>query len=199
MYKLGITGGIGSGKTSASLYYKNKGAIVFNADEEAKNYILNNVQIQNLIINTFGNIVTNKGKLNFLKLSEHIFSDKSKQNVLNQIMWPEVNKLISSTYNKVQHSTSNIFIVDAALIIESGNTDFFDSILLITAKESIRKKRIQLRKNIPLHQIKKRMDLQMPEHKKKEHCNNIIYNNGSLIELHKKLDKFWTNIMNNLK
>jgi len=199
MYKLGITGGIGSGKTSASLYYQNKGAIVFNADEETKNYILSNVKIQNLIIKTFGNIVTNKGKLNFLKLSELVFSDKSKQTALNQIMWPEVNKLISSTYDKVQHSTSNIFIVDAALIIESGNTSFFDSLLLITAKKSIRKERIQLRKNIPIHQIKKRMDLQMPEHKKKEHCHDIIYNNGSLIELHKELDQFWTNIMNNLK
>ena len=85
-------------------------------------------------------------------------------------------------------------MVDAALLLEAGYTDFFNSILLITARKSIRIQRIRLRKNIPEDQIEKRMALQMPESEKKKLAQTIIDNNEDVQELYIKLDKFYNKL-----
>ena len=95
---------------------------------------------------------------------------------------------------KAEKEGLKIFIVDAALLLEAGYTEFFNSILLITADKSVRYKRIEKRKNIPEDQIEKRMALQMPESKKKKLAHSIIENNGDLSELQMKLDVFWGNL-----
>ena len=191
MYKLGITGGMGSGKSTAADYFLKKGAIVFDADEEAKKYLLSHIDLQNRIIDQFGAPVTKENRLDLLKLSEHVFSSKDYQLTLNRIIWPEVYNLIKSAAEKAELSGSDLFIVDAALLLEADYTDFLNSILLITARKSIRIKRIQLRKNIPDNQIEKRMALQMPESEKQQRAHTIIANNVNLHELHLQLEKFW--------
>ena len=85
-------------------------------------------------------------------------------------------------------------MVDAALILEAGYTEYFDSILLITAQKSIRIKRIQLRNNIPDDQIEKRMALQMPESEKQELASTTIENNTDVQGLYTKLDHFYKNL-----
>ena len=85
--------------------------------------------------------------------------------------------------------------MDAALILEAGFIDFFNSILLITAKKSIRFNRILLRGNIPKEQIKKRMDLQMPESQKKNLVSITIENNSDVQVFYTKLEHFWVNLI----
>ena len=191
MYKLGITGGMGSGKSTAADFFLLKGAVVFDADNETKKYLLSHIDLQNRIIDAFGDSVTWKNHLDLLKLSEHVFSGKEYQDTLNKIVWPEIYTLIKSAADNSALDGTNLFVVDAALILEAGHTDFFNSILLITAHQSIRIKRIQMRKNIPDDQIEKRMALQMPESKKKKLAHSIIENNGDADELHAQLELFW--------
>ena len=78
MFKLGITGGIGAGKSTACNFFKKKGASIFNADNEAKKYLNSNLQLQKKIINAYDNIYFNN-KFNFTKLSEVAFSSKTNQ------------------------------------------------------------------------------------------------------------------------
>jgi dephospho-CoA kinase len=191
MYKLGITGGMGSGKSTAADFFLQKGAIVFDADEEAKKYLLSHLELQNRIIDTFGAPVIRENRLDLLRLSEHVFSSKDRQSSLNNIIWSEVYTLIVSASEKAELDSSALFVVDAALLLEADYTDFFNSILLITAKKSIRVKRIQLRKNIPEDQIEKRMALQMSESEKQKRTHSIIENNGNLQKLHLQLELFW--------
>jgi len=191
MYKLGITGGMGSGKSTAANYFLQKGAVIFDADEEAKQHLLSHVDLQNRIIDTFGTQVTRENRLDLLKLSTHVFSSKGYQETLNKIIWPEVYALIKSTAEKAALVDTDLFVVDAALLLEAGYIDFFNSILLITAHQSIRIKRIQLRKNILGDQIEKRMALQMPELEKQKQAQTTIENNGDVQELHTKLELFW--------
>ena len=190
MYKLGITGGMGSGKSTAADFFLQKGAVVFDADEEAKQYLLSHIDLQNHIIDIFGSMVTQGNHLNLLKLSEHVFSSKENQDTLNKIVWPEVYALIKSAADKAALDGTDLFVVDAALLLEAGYTDFFNSILLITAHQSIRIKRIQMRKNIPNDQIEKRMTLQMPESEKQKQVQTTIENNGNVHELHTQLELF---------
>ena len=194
MYKLGITGGIGSGKSTTSDFFKDKGALVFDADLEAKKLITNNSTLKNQIIRTFGPKITTDNQLDLKKIAEIVFSSGKHQKSLNDIVWPEVSILMTGCARKAEKEGFKIFIVDAALLLEAGYTEFFNSILLITADKSVRYKRIQKRKNIPECQIEKRMALQMPESKKKKLAHSIIENNGDLSELQMKLDVFWGNL-----
>ena len=194
MFKLGITGDMGSGKSTAAHYFKYKGATIFDADEEAKRHLLSHVDLQNRIIDTFGIQVTQGSHLDLLKLSEYVFSHKQYHDTLNKIIWPEVHALIKSASEKATCNNTDLFVVDAALLLEAGYTDFFNSILLITAQKSIRIQRIRLRKNIPGEQIEKRMALQMLESEKKKLAQTIIENNEDVQELYMKLDKFYNKL-----
>ena len=191
MYKLGITGGIGSGKSTASEFFKKKGAFIFDADSEAKNLFTNNSNLSQRIIATFGSQVTTNKKLDLKRLSVLVFSSKSLQNKLNKIIWPEVLSVLIDAAEKAESDGVTLFIVDAALLIEAGFNDFFNSILLITADKSMRYNRILLRKNIPENQIEKRMVLQMPELEKQKHAQTTIKNNGNMQELHTQLELLW--------
>ena len=191
MYKLGITGGIGSGKSTVSEFFKKKGAFIFDADSEAKNLFTNNSNLSQRIIANFGSQVTTKKKLDLKRLSALVFSSRSLQNKLNNIVWPEVSSVMIDAAVKAENNGITLFIVDAALLIEAGFNDFFNSILLITADKSIRYNRILLRKNIPENQIEKRMALQMPESEKQKKAQTTIKNNGNMQELHTQLELFW--------
>ena len=191
MYKLGITGGIGSGKSTASEFFMKKGAFIFDADSEAKNLLTNNSNLSQRIIATFGSQVTTKKQLDLKRLSALVFSSRSLQNKLNNIVWPEVSSVMIDAAEKAENNGITLFIVDAALLIEAGFNDFFNSILLITADKSMRLNRILLRKNIPENQIEKRMALQMPESEKQKQAQTTIKNNGDMQELHTQLELFW--------
>jgi len=194
VYKLGITGGIGSGKSTASEFFKKKGAFIFDADSEAKNLFTNNTNLTQRVIATFGHQVTTNNQLDLKRLSELVFSSKSLQNQLNEIIWPEVSQLMIEAAQKAENVGMKLFIVDAALLLEAGFIEFFNSILLITADKPIRIERILNRKNIPEDQIEKRMALQMPESEKKKLAHHIIENNGTLSELNEKLENYWESL-----
>ena len=190
MYKLGITGGMGSGKSIAAKFFMQKGAVVFDADVEAKHHIEKTESLQRLIIQNFGSQIITDNYLDLNKLSEIVFSSDENQKLINSIVWPEVSILINNAANKAVDKETKLFIVDAALLLEAGFIEYFNSILLITSEKSVRYNRILLRKNIPEDQIEKRMELQMPESQKKKIAHTTIENNGDVSELYAKLELF---------
>ena len=194
MYKLGITGGIGSGKTTASDFFADKNARIFNADREAKSHLRKTIMLQHKIIESFGTDVVEKNKLSLKKLAEVSFSSKLNQEILNGIMWPEIYLLIDSAIKKAQLDNIKIFVIDAAMIFEAKIDNILNSILLITAKKSIRLERALKRKNLPLEQIQNRMSLQMPETEKKRLATTIIENNGTADYFDKKLNAFYNSL-----
>ncbi len=196
MYKLGITGGIGSGKTSASefLYENFKSVYLFNADKESKGHLKRSLSLQHRLINKFGTDVTVNNKLNIQKLAEVAFSNKINQEILNGIMWSEVFILINNKIEECKKNKISLFIVDAAMIFEAKLEHMFESTLLITADKEIRLKRAIKRHNISLEQIKSRMSLQLSEAKKKKLANHTINNNTTIEKLHNNLKKFYTRL-----
>tara|TARA_Y100001968_G_C19294514_1_gene685943 strand:- start:38 stop:637 length:600 start_codon:yes stop_codon:yes gene_type:complete len=196
VYKLGITGGIGSGKTSASefLYENFKSVYLFNADKESKGHLKRSLSLQHRLINKFGTDVTVNNKLNIQKLAEVAFSNKINQEILNGIMWSEVFILINNKIEECKKNKISLFIVDAAMIFEAKLEHMFESTLLITADKEIRLKRAIKRHNISLEQIKSRMSLQLSEAKKKKLANHTINNNTTIEKLHNNLKKFYTRL-----
>ena len=180
MYKLGITGGIGSGKTTVSSLLEEKGAIVFNADKESKIRLKNSISLQHKLINLFGNSVTDKGHIVLSKLADVAFSSKLNQDLLNGIMWPEVMILIDQAIISAENSGVKLFIVDAALIFEANLQSFFDNVLLVSAPEEKRMSRALRRKNLPTSQIQQRMALQLSENEKIETINSLSIKEGDI-------------------
>ena len=194
MYKLGVTGGIGSGKTTVSSLLKERGATVFNADKEAKKHLQNSISLQHKLINLFGKAVTEKGHLVLSKLAEVAFSSKINQNLLNGIMWPEVMILIDQAVHHAEENNTNLFIVDAALIFEANIQNLLDSVLLVSAPEEKRMGRAIRRKNLPTSQIQQRMSLQLEEDEKIKKADFVIYNENSLEDLKSEVDVFYNTL-----
>tara|TARA_B100000131_G_C17989543_1_gene561945 strand:+ start:365 stop:964 length:600 start_codon:yes stop_codon:yes gene_type:complete len=196
VYKLGITGGIGSGKTSASefLYENFKSVYLFNADKESKGHLKRSLSLQHRLINKFGTDITVNNKLNIQKLAEVAFSNKINQEILNGIMWSEVFILINNKIEECKKNKISLFIVDAAMIFEAKLEHMFDATLLITADKEIRLKRAIKRHNISLEQIKSRMSLQLSETKKKKLADYTINNNTAIEKLYNNLKKFHTRL-----
>ena len=116
MYKLGITGGIGSGKSTAAEILGDLGGFIFNADKEAKKHLKNTIALQHKIIDAFGDDVTEKNKLNIKKLANVAFSDKTSQKILNGLMWPEIFVLVDNAIKEALDNDHKLFILDAAMI-----------------------------------------------------------------------------------
>ena len=191
MYKLGITGGIGSGKTTVSSLLEKRGATVFNADKEAKMRLQNSISLQHKLINLFGNAVTEKGHLVLSKLAQVAFSNRLNQDLLNGIMWPEVMILIDQAIIQAERNDIQLFIVDAALIFEANLQNLLDSVLLISAPEEKRMSRALRRKNLPSSQIQQRMTLQLSENEKIEKADFVIYNVTTLDDLQTEVSTFY--------
>ena len=191
MYKLGITGGIGSGKTTVSSLLEERGGVVFNADKESKTRLQNSISLQHKLINLFGNAVTDKGHLVLSKLAQVAFSSKLNQDLLNGIMWPEVMILIDQAIISAEDSGVKLFIVDAALIFEANIQNILDSVLLVSAPEEKRMSRALRRKNLPTSQIQQRMALQLSENEKIEKADFVIYNISTLKDLQTEVDIFY--------
>ena len=189
MIKIGITGNIGSGKTTLTKYFENYKSYIFNADKEAKNHLRNHSVLQKKIINIFGNQIVTKNNIDFKKLAEIVFESKKNQQILNGIVWPEISMLIENSLRQAENDKYDFFIVDAALLFEANFNHFFDYIILVTADKKIRLNRALKRKNLDLSQIKKRMSLQLSDSEKIKHSNFTIYNNDKKEALQNEFNK----------
>tara|TARA_B100000131_G_scaffold114544_1_gene111510 strand:+ start:4668 stop:5267 length:600 start_codon:yes stop_codon:yes gene_type:complete len=195
MYKLGITGGIGSGKSTATLFFKNNNTYIFDADTEAKKHLQNSIALQHKISNAFGaDLKTKSGSINLKELGKRAFKNKTEQSILNGIMWPEIYMLIEKKIGELKN-TYTLFIVDAALIFEANLQNLFDSILLITADKNIRVERSSKRLNLSRTQINDRLNLQMDEINKIKLANYTIKNNNTIKELNHNLTIFYQSII----
>ncbi len=185
MLKIGLTGGIGSGKSSVSKLFEDWGAYIFDADLVAKEVLLKNDTAQNEIIAEFGSDILNKdGRIEKSKLSRIAFQDENHQLRLNAIIHPYVFLKIDHTFDKIlSKSKYEIFCVDAALIYESGADTHMDYVVVITSHLRLRIERVMERGDLTRDEFLKRLDLQWPDEDKVHMADFVIHNNGTLDNL----------------
>ena len=197
MLRIGLTGGIGTGKSTASKILKEFGAFIFDADKEAKKILLSNETIKGELISEFGtDIMTGGGDLDNNKLARVAFQDQNHQLTLNTIVHPYVFKEIDKNFDKVQNSGKHdIFIVDAALIYESGADTHMDYVIVITALIKTRMERALARETLNREEILRRIDLQWPEEDKASLADFVIHNDGSEEDLRKNISEIYTELV----
>ena len=197
MKKVGITGAIGSGKTTISKEFSKLGAYHLNADNEAKEFLIRNKSIKNQIINSFGNDILNKeNNIDLFKLSKKEFSDKKNQLTLNSIIHPKVTSFIDNLFNIMRYKyKTKLFIIDAALIFESKLNEKLDLVIFVKSDFNTRITRALLRGKHSKKEIIRRETLQMNEVIKEKKSDFIIKNNDSLVSLNKQINKIYNQII----
>ena len=190
--EIGVTGGIGSGKTTVCKLFAVLGIPVYYADDRAKALMIENDQVRNKIKKYFGQDTYFKnGKLNRAYLANIVFNDKQKLEKLNSIVHPAVGEDSEQWHN--QQRGVPYTIKEAALMIESGSYKTLDKLILVTAPEGLRVKRVMERDNIEADAVYARMRNQMSEEEKLKFAGYVIKNDGghSLIKqvwnIHQKL------------
>ena len=188
MLKVGLTGGIGSGKSEVSKFFHKWGSFIFDADKEAKNIIDKNETAQQEIIKEFGSDVINiDNKIDKQKLARVAFQDEFHQLNLNSIIHPYVFKKIDDTFDKIKLDNKHkIFVVDAALIYESGADTHMDYVIVVTSLLRYRTERVMSRQNITRDDFMKRVALQWSDGDKEHLADFIIQNNSDLKSLEKE-------------
>ena len=197
MLRIGLTGGIGTGKSTASNIFKELGAFIFDADKEAKKILLSNEIIKSELISEFGtDIMTGDGNVDNNKLARIAFQDQNNQLILNTIVHPYVFKEIDKHFDKELDSGKHgIFVVDAALIYESGADTHMDYVIVITALIKTRMERALARETLSREEILKRIDLQWTEEDKASLADFVIHNDGSEDELRKNINDIYTELV----
>lgn len=190
MLKVGLTGGIGSGKSTASRYFESIGAFVLDADEEVKKIITSNKTVQHELISEFGtDIIDGTGQVNKKKLARIAFQDEDHQQRLNSVVHPYIFNLIDKEFNRVFNDKKHgVFIVDAALIYETGFDAHLDYVIVVTAHLKNRMERALGRETLSREEILKRVDLQWPEEEKVNMADFVVHNDGTEAELQKNIE-----------
>jgi dephospho-CoA kinase len=182
---IGITGGIGSGKSVVSDYLRSQGYAVIDADEVAREAVMPGEPALAKISEAFGDdVILSDGSLDRAALAKKAFANKKNTDLLNSITHEDIGRRVDAIIEKVfQNANNNLVFYDAPLIFESGMSARFDEVWLITADAHTRLKRAALRDKAPEAEIKARMDKQMPEHEKAKMADIIIKNNGTKEDL----------------
>tara|TARA_B100000242_G_scaffold277107_1_gene233505 strand:+ start:769 stop:1362 length:594 start_codon:yes stop_codon:yes gene_type:complete len=173
MLKIGLTGGIGSGKTMVSKIFAEKGYKIFNSDEIAKMIIKNDYSVKNSIINFFGTNSYIGDDLNSRYISEIIYSDKVKLNYLNSLVHP----MVFHQFEKFLKSNLNSkILVESAILFESNFYKMLDDNILLISPKADRISRIIKRDNINRSEIEKIMSVQWSDKKKISFATYVIEN-----------------------
>lgn len=173
MIKIGITGGIGSGKSIVSKILESMNYPVYNSDKEAKRIIKENLEVRKQLIDFFGVEVYANNELNRSYLANIIFNDNTALEKVNSIIHPQVRKDFE-TYCKVQNT--GLIFNEAAILFETGGYKQFDRVVLVTANEQLRINRVMTRDGVKASEVQTRMNKQWSDEKKIPLADFVIKN-----------------------
>jgi len=193
MFRLGLTGGIGSGKTLVCQIFEKLGVSVYYADSAARFLMGTDAGLMEGIRQLFGEQAYGKEGLNREYLAGIVFGDREKLAALNRLVHPLVRK---DFVNWTEQQKGSPYVVEeAAILFESGAHAFLDYSVLVYAPEELRIKRVMDRDGMSREHVLKRMEQQMSEEEKKALADHVLINDGSrmllpqVLELHNSIIK----------
>ena len=188
MFIIGLTGGIGSGKSTVARILQKLGAEVIYADDIAKEITEPGMPAYRKIIEYFGeDIIGEDNRINRKKLADIVFSNSGELQRLNEITHSIVVDVIAKLIDEYRDSGKELVVVEAIVPVEHGFLDVVDTVWVVLANESVRIDRVMERSGLTYEEAKKRIRSQMSDEMYILIADKIIYNDGSLKELEEKV------------
>lgn len=188
---IGITGGIGSGKSMVAKILQLMGYPVYSSDQRAKEIMQEDQVLIAGLKELFGEEAYQDSNLNRPYIAAQIFKDSSKRTAMNNLVHPAVRK---DFQNWVSRQKASLLFQESALLFETGNYRSFDAVILVSAPEKVRMERVKERDQLTDEQVQSRFNAQMPEEEKMKLTDLIIQNDGNhllvpqILDLLKKIE-----------
>jgi dephospho-CoA kinase len=182
---IGITGGIGSGKSIVSRILQLMGYPVYSSDQRAKEIMHEDLSLVADLKNLFGEEAYLDSNLNRPYIAAQIFRDDSKRIAMNELVHPAVR---ADFQNWIKQQKSPLVFQESALLFETGSYKLFDGVILVSAPEEVRMKRVKERDQLSDQQVQARFNAQMPEEEKMKLTDLVIQNDGNHLLVPQILD-----------
>ena len=201
MLTMGLTGGIAAGKNSVAKILEGLGAFIIDADITSRELVKSGSCAWQEIVHAFGrDILDDNEEIDRKKLGKAVFKDSKKREALNNILHP---KIIEEEWKEVssinRKNPNSLIVINAALLIESGNYKDVDIVVLVMAKVDTMIERMMMRDNFSKEEAMSRLNAQMSIKEKQRYADYVIENDGSLQELGKKVLQLTSKIQNDYK
>ena len=190
MFKLGLTGGIATGKTTISNYLKSIDIPVLDADEYARKVVEPGTPGLAEITNTFGEqVLRADGSLNRKLLGQIVFNDSSARQTLNDITHPRIQQMMADELHRLAEQQIPLVILDIPLLLENKNVAGADAVMVVTIPESLQLTRLMQRNNLTEKEAHARISAQMPLVEKEKLADFVIDNSGTISNTQKQVEK----------
>ena len=201
MYTIGLTGGIGTGKSTVSNYLREKGCLIIDADALSRKMTEKGQPALEEIAKVFGtHLINDDGNLDRQALGNIVFNDKEKLDILQSIITDKVVEYINHMLLKFKEDDfKGIVVIDAPLLFECGMEDIADENWLVYASLDVRMERIAKRDGLSEEQILSRINNQMSQEEKEKLSDVILDNSNTLEELYTQIDTQLERIVNEYK
>jgi dephospho-CoA kinase len=194
---VGVTGGIGTGKTTFVTELARYGAAVFDADAIARTIVEENQEIRNALMHAFGeDIFDSKGNLLRRKLGQIVFSNQSQLDVLNAIIQPILKQLLQNRAARFRKECpGKLAVIDMAILYEAGMESLCDRIIVVTAPNEFRETWLMQDRGWTRKEARQRIDAQMNVEIKRKRADIVVANTGSLAELFAKARSIYKDLV----
>ncbi|MBW1972312.1 MAG: dephospho-CoA kinase [Deltaproteobacteria bacterium] len=189
----GLTGSIGTGKTTVADIFEELGAVIIDVDQVTREVIAPGTFAFNQVVESFGSqILTKEGKLDRKKLGSIIFSSPEKKRLLDNITHPKIWERVIDKVDKILKNNSNqVVLVDTPLLYETKSESFFNKIIVVYVPLEIQIKRLMNRDSLTFDEALKRINNQISIERKKEMADYVIDNSGTIYDTKKEVYKIF--------
>ncbi len=192
MKVIGLTGGIGSGKSTVSGFLAELGAVIIDADKVGHEVLSTSSQVRRELLATFGwQIIAPSGKVDREKLAEIVFSNPESLSKLNQIMQPRMYDMVKAQLEEYRKQGAGVVVLEAPLLIEANWTSLVDEVWVTVASEATVLQRVRKKFGLSESECLARMHCQLPSDERVEHADVIIDTDCDLGELKAKVKELW--------
>ena len=195
MLTLGLTGSFGTGKTTVARLFKEKGARIIDADRISKQLLTPKGKCFLPVVRRFGEGILKSGRIDREKLSEIVFKDQGKLQVLNRIIHPAVAKRIKAEINALKKAKNRFVVLDVPLLIEAGLRPLVDILIVVKASRKLQLARVTQRMRISQKETAHRINAQMSIKDKIRWADIVIDNRGSLTKTKKQVNEIWQRLL----
>lgn len=192
---IGLTGGIGSGKSTVSQFLAELGAVIIDADKVGHEAFKPDTEAWREVVATFGRqIVTPSGEIDRKKLGQIVFSDTEALTRLNQIMHPRMYDMVKARIGEYRRQGVDTVVLEAAILLEANWTSLVDEVWVTVTSEARVLERLKKQRGLAKKQTLARIRSQLPTEERIKHANVVINNSGDLEETKAKVKELWARL-----